>query len=1648
MKSELQKRHTCTDLGELCSYFGLQIIRDSAQRTITLTQSHMVHQVLQRFDFRYSSPQSTPLPTGHLLSPPTSDESVERSGPYPELVGCFIHRPEHWEAATRVLRYLCSTSGMGLVLGGRGPVVLTRHADASWLYLLSDSRDSVLLFDHTSGAAPAPPATADSATRSQWLIPQALYDVVVACYSSPTTAALGRLLLPYLFLELSDFDTVEDLVSNLRTNDARYRVAALAEDHFLSLDPTVLTVDLLKQHLLAAETSVIVGAARGTPRTPFFEGYSPSPLAPSYASAAAIDVLGDEEVGAAFASAKRRSSKGKGGRGGGGGSGSGGGGSSGGGGGSRGGGSGGGGGGSGGFGGGSGGSGSGGSKAGATQRGGPGGGQRQQQQRRSKTQSPQQLLEWFSQCGASGGSGSCPYVICMGDRAGQTSGKPHTQHRCFSRLDDAWRAEFGDEAERPRWTKLLGSGVAIFDLDYVVILAAMYALFVSAEGDCYLCLPPHPGIEAAALGASESVLLGTAPAEALHNFTFDSGASRCFFRDSTTLTPLSAPVPVRLADPSGSPVVARSSTVLPCPTDAIVTTTTPGGQRVSICTCTQTGRHLATFTCRPGSSLYTLATKPPQVAASAQVSAFGQVATPLLMLPPVAPDSFVAHPPGSPLLATPPWHALPPPCLWFSQVSASPPALACPALPSLHRGAAARRSSLLLVSPDTYSPADSPHGRDLPVLHLHSIIGGEFSTDLLRNFCRGEGILRSFTLLDSPQQNGIAECRIGLVMEVARTSMIHAVAPYFLWPFAVQYAAHQLNLWLHVSLPETSPTLRWTGEVGDASVFWGPAPSCVSQVDPLPGTVPVEVAGDSGAARGAASRGATSGRAEPGGAEPGGAEPGGAESEGAGSWGAEPGGAEPRAGGSGGVAAAGSRGARTTGTGAAETGGVWGAGAGDPTKRGAAKSGGTGAGGPGTGGAGAGGPGVGGAGSGGTRAAGAGAVHPGAGGAGAGGTGARGTVRVRPYFVPLLQQVLGVPSSTGLTPPLLCPPPDQSQPLSQPASPLPAPSPYSEQTGGLTERREPASCLASPVRTGRRDPRPRPPPVPSTHAMALRPSFVPLRVPLPAPPESSLPAVESDLARATSPTISRLLATVVSDPSFESTAAFALVAELVDFAAACRLDYATALVVESASASPPSVGGECALGTDVLEDRQEDFECLSAAVPRFSSMLLAPERDPDAPDIPTSRSYAEVITGPYSSQWQSTGTYVDAVPPPRANIVDGIWIFRVMRPPGSPPAFKARYVARGFREQQGVDYFQTFSPTPNMTTLWPARGGLVAPPTWLHWVVSCRTTLAALGFTPSIADLSLFLRTVTLLPPFYILVYVDDLVFATADTEALTLVKSELQKRHTCTDLCELRSYLGLQITRDRARRTITLTQSHMVHQVLQRFGFQFSSAQPTPLSTGHSLSAPSSDESVEPSVRWAWGSCLEDGVQLSSLVTQRFWVDDSATQRSSQGYTFNLGCGSVSWRSTRSSSVLSSSCEAEIYARAMAAQELCWLTYLLTDLGEQPCLPPVLYVDNMAMIALCQEHRLEHRAKHIALRYFLARDLQLRGQLRLAYVATRANTADIFTKALSPGTFAWGFMGAQIRYTNKPFYPNGLVVGILSWYQSGLGFESRCMHM
>ncbi|CAI7851625.1 unnamed protein product [Closterium sp. NIES-54] len=683
------------------------------------------------------------------------------------------------------------------------------------------------------------------------------------------------------------------------------------------------------------------------------------------------------------------------------------------------------------------------------------------------------------------------------------------------------------------------------------------------------------GVEATSLGACEPASTVAEPEEALHSFILDLGASCCFFRDCTTVTPLTTLVPVTLADPSCGPVVARGSTVLPCPAapsgsltglhlssfaknlvatavvhDQFVTATQSGGELVAICTDSRTGEHLAKFTRRTGSGLYMLATKSAQVAESGQVDASVEVAASCL-------SRLLTH---QNLL----WHHR----------------LGHPSLPrqrGMHSHLLSKadvRSVLIRWIRAVRRQLSARFQQDLPVLRLHSDRGGEFSSRLLEDFYGVVGITQLFMFLASPQQNGIAERHIGSVME-------------------------QLNLWPRVSHLEPSPTLWWRGEVGDASAFcvWGSlALVCIlptGKLSPLtlccvflgfPTDAPSWQFYHSGSRRVLSSQDVTFG-----------------ESIGfyrlhphrrsfvalrLSSWGmtqhaddtattrhsqrlvTSPG-FPPRPSSpplqpvtvDSGAAGGGDTGGVDSGGAACPTGGqVVGTPAGDSgSGSGSAGAGGAKAGGVGAGGAGAEGTGVGGAG--GTGAGGA-----GLGGAGAKGTGARRQETLSPQRLRKWAVRRGSPSGGA---------------------------------GGAG-----AGVLV----------------LLELEVLVLDVLVLELVV----LPDLLLEVLGSDLVRAASPTVTRFMATVVTDPTYFSPAASALVAELIDIAATCRLDYAASLV----SDSDPPVGGGLALGCDVLEDRQVELECLAATIPHLAAMLLCPEEDPDALDIPTPHSYAEAISGP------------------------------------------------------------------------------------------------------------------------------------------------------------------------------------------------------------------------------------------------------------------------------------------------------------------------------------------------------------------------------------------------------------------------------------
>ncbi|CAI7858383.1 unnamed protein product, partial [Closterium sp. NIES-54] len=712
-------------------------------------------------------------------------------------------------------------------------------------------------------------------------------------------------------------------------------------------------------------------------------------------------------------------------------------------------------------------------------------GGRQQLPRYPDTLSPQQLRDLVIQRGRPGGGG---YGL-GGTRQQRQS---HSSETLSPEQLHEWQSQLQTPStQQPQeWfsQRLLSGSVGAYALG-----ASESAAALSASAS-------------AATGASESA----ASAEALHTFTLESGTSRCFFRDCTIVTPLAAPVLVSLADPSWGPVVARVSTVLPC-------LAVPSGSLSSL--------HLPSF------STILVRNKAFRMYGLIPLSLEGSVWR--SSLPPL-PRSLA--PPCLPCLKG--WQCVAP-------HSSSFPLITAP-LQTLHmdvwgpgpvRGTDQERYILLVVDDYTHytmvfplrSKADvhcvlipwiraTRHQlrewfrRDLPVLRLHFDRGSEFSSGLLSEFCQDEGIVQSFTILASPQKNGIDEHRIGLIMEGPAPSGVSQVDP----PPLVEP--------LVISSDTFGPD-EGVDPAADNRVTTRRSPRLENPpgFPPRPSSPPLHpVVVDAGVAGGGDTGGKDAGGAGPGGAETGGEGSGGADSGGADSGGdASPSGggavgAPAAAGGTGGIGGAG-------GAGAAGAGGVGAAGAGGARTRDAGAAGGGGAGAAGAGGAGS--AGTGGAGAAGARgAAGAGgAGTAGTGGASAGGTRAAdgtGTGPRGPFFYPqpvngsccwprprlgradlgpqsslpppasALRHVLSLPSSTGLTPPLLCPPSAPSQTQLLPGSPLPAPSPYTELSDSLTERRESESHAFTPDRArcvaclG-------PPAVPGTHVMALRPSSVP-----------------------------------------------------------------------------------------------------------------------------------------------------------------------------------------------------------------------------------------------------------------------------------------------------------------------------------------------------------------------------------------------------------------------------------------------------------------------------------------------------------------------------------------------------------------------------
>lgn len=453
--------------------------------------------------------------------------------------------------------------------------------------------------------------------------------------------------------------------------------------------------------------------------------------------------------------------------------------------------------------------------------------------------------------------------------------------------------------------------------------------------------------------------------------------------------------------------------------------------------------------------------------------------------------------------------------------------------------------------------------------------------------------------------------------------------------------------------------------------------------------------------------------------------------------------------------------------------------------------------------------------------------------------------------------------------------------------------------------------------------------------------------------------------------------------------------------------------------------------------------------------------------------------------------------PPGVNPIPVKWVFKIKRDAtGNVERYKARLVAKGFRQREGIDYDEVFAPVSKYTTVRTLLALAAAMDLEIHqldiktaflygeleenvWIqqppgyesggsnIACHLRkslyglkqaprvwhgklsekLEALGFKISTADPALFIKDGS--DPIYLLTYVDDILIITADTGALAVTKAKLLDTFEGRDLGPASFYLGMDIHRDRAARSITLAQSRLTADLLEKFGMTESKPLSTPLSAATKLSREDGEPldtttygysqligslmylsvCTRPDISQAVGTLArymaaptnihwqaakgvlrylngtaKFGISYQGLHIEAYcdadYAGDLDSRRSTTGYVFTMGGGAISWSSRLQPTVAASTTEAEYMAAAYAIKEALWLRNLLNDLGMKTH-TITINADNQSAIKLLKNPIFSMRSKHIDIIYHFARERVMRNDIAFKYIPTSKMVADALTKPL-----------------------------------------------
>jgi hypothetical protein len=356
-----------------------------------------------------------------------------------------------------------------------------------------------------------------------------------------------------------------------------------------------------------------------------------------------------------------------------------------------------------------------------------------------------------------------------------------------------------------------------------------------------------------------------------------------------------------------------------------------------------------------------------------------------------------------------------------------------------------------------------------------------------------------------------------------------------------------------------------------------------------------------------------------------------------------------------------------------------------------------------------------------------------------------------------------------------------------------------------------------------------------------------------------------------------------------------------------------------------------------------------------------------------------------------------------------------------------------------------------------------------EWHKEIDAFLRSLGYTPCCKDTCLYWKQTSTYNIIMIGLFVDDIVVSCPrnDHDEWLNDKQKLMQKYEMTDLGNVEHILGMKV--QRTGDSIKISQDVYVDDKLKEYGFEntrtVNSPEEVQSNNPHKHSSDNSSillsaqdvhkyRSMVGSLMYASCSTRPDITHATNMVARGManpsdldmnrakkifkylassryygllyrpphphqggavilhgycdadYGGDLIDRKSTTGYCTFLNNNLITWASKKQQTVALSSCESEYMAITEVAKEIMWMRILLNELNVQVETPTIIYVDNQSAIRISDNVSSHSRTKHIDIKHYYINDLVEQGEIKLQWISTEDQLADIFTKTLKTSTF------------------------------------------